>query len=351
MNRLVIIGNGFDLAHGLPTKYSDFIEDYFIDAMKIFAEKREFSDTLLTMRYRSSVSLSSIPELDSLDKVLNFFEVEKHYVVIVYHSHFFKSLTSKIGELNWVDVENEYFEALNGCRNKPNHFFDFEAVDKLNIEFDCIKRLLEKYLTKVVKNNINAINPNRYSKVFSDFIFKKEVLLKKLDGDILPNNIHILNFNYTSFIERSLDGIRDIPIDINYIHGILNYSENPIIFGFGDEFNKDYKDFEDQKNNSLFKHIKSFGYFKTTNYHDLIRFVESDDYQVYIVGHSCGLSDRIMLKEIFENVKCKSIKIFYYQKPDNTNDYVEKTMEISRHFEDKGLMRKKIVPFPLSNKM
>ncbi len=29
MNRLIIIGNGFDLAHGLPTSYRDFIEDYW----------------------------------------------------------------------------------------------------------------------------------------------------------------------------------------------------------------------------------------------------------------------------------------------------------------------------------
>ena len=29
MNRLVIIGNGFDLAHGLPTGYCDFIDWYW----------------------------------------------------------------------------------------------------------------------------------------------------------------------------------------------------------------------------------------------------------------------------------------------------------------------------------
>ena len=29
MNRLIIIGNGFDLAHGLPTSYKDFIDDFW----------------------------------------------------------------------------------------------------------------------------------------------------------------------------------------------------------------------------------------------------------------------------------------------------------------------------------
>ena len=29
MNRLVLIGNGFDLAHGLKTSYKDFIDWYW----------------------------------------------------------------------------------------------------------------------------------------------------------------------------------------------------------------------------------------------------------------------------------------------------------------------------------
>lgn len=31
MNRIILIGNGFDLAHGLPTGYVDFINHYWDD--------------------------------------------------------------------------------------------------------------------------------------------------------------------------------------------------------------------------------------------------------------------------------------------------------------------------------
>ncbi len=55
-----------------------------------------------------------------------------------------------------------------------------------------------------------------------------------------------------------------------------------------------------------------------------------------------------MLNQIFEHQNCKSIKIFYHKKNETINDYTEKTYEISRHFKDKGIMRKKIVPFDLS---
>ena len=34
MNRIILIGNGFDLAHGLPTNYADFIRRYNI-ALKL----------------------------------------------------------------------------------------------------------------------------------------------------------------------------------------------------------------------------------------------------------------------------------------------------------------------------
>ena len=38
MNRIILIGNGFDLAHGLPTSYKDFINWYWnkwIERLKV----------------------------------------------------------------------------------------------------------------------------------------------------------------------------------------------------------------------------------------------------------------------------------------------------------------------------
>ena len=65
------------------------------------------------------------------------------------------------------------------------------------------------------------------------------------------------------------------------------------------------------------------------------------------MGHSCGLSDRILLNSIFEHNNCNKIQIFYYQKNKDYTDYFEKTQEISRHFKSnfKSRMRNSIVPF------
>jgi hypothetical protein len=48
MNRIILIGNGFDLAHGLKTSYRDFIDDFW-DKKKeeVIAglKKNEFNDS------------------------------------------------------------------------------------------------------------------------------------------------------------------------------------------------------------------------------------------------------------------------------------------------------------------
>ena len=77
--------------------------------------------------------------------------------------------------------------------------------------------------------------------------------------------------------------------------------------------------------------LNPFWYFQTSNYHDLVRFIESNIFQVFILGHSCGLSDRTMLNMIFEHDHCKSIKLFYHERSDGSNNFTEVTEEISRH--------------------
>jgi len=149
--------------------------------------------------------------------------------------------------------------------------------------------------------------------------------------------------NYASFC-KDVPG-NEYKFAINYIHCCLNDNKNPIIFGFGDELDPAYKNIEELQIKGSLKYIKSFWYFKTNMYHDLIRFIESGDFQVYIIGHSCGLSDRTLLSMIFEHEKCKSIKIFHYTDIHGENNFTELTQNISRQFTNKIMMRKKIVPY------
>ncbi len=119
---------------------------------------------------------------------------------------------------------------------------------------------------------------------------------------------------------------------------------NPIIFGYGDESDPQYQQIEDSGENVFLEHIKSFSYFKTDNYNRLISFIDSDIFDTCIVGHSCGLSDRILLNTIFEHQNCRKVEIFYHKLNDGSDNFTEITQEISRHFkpQNKGLMRRRV---------
>ena len=350
MNRLIIIGNGFDLAHKLKTSYCDFILDYLSNSINQFLQSGNSTDPLLEIRYKYAGNTFRNAPLSTLQTALNDLQSLKGNECsgVNIKSNFLKDTLERILKVNWVDLENDYFDQLLSLKGTSG--FEFERVKNLNNEFQFLKIQLEQYLIRHQEESKSAFS-KEFTSIFCEPILKQDIVTINIKNQ-LPQKILILNFNYTSTLEKYKNECEEIiPTGLNYIHGELASTSNPIIFGFGDEFNKNYLQFEDLKNKELLKHIKSFGYFKTSNYHNLIRFTDADIFQVYILGHSLGLSDRTMLKQIFEHQKCVSIKIFFHQIDKDHNDYTDKTFDISSHFEDKGIMRKKIVPFNLSYQM
>ncbi|WP_333877814.1 AbiH family protein, partial [Flavobacterium sp.] len=66
MNRLVIIGNGFDLAHGLPTSYKDFIDDFWGNL------KNNHQDELIKKFVSINDSYTGIFEFENIDSYGSF---------------------------------------------------------------------------------------------------------------------------------------------------------------------------------------------------------------------------------------------------------------------------------------
>jgi len=89
--------------------------------------------------------------------------------------------------------------------------------------------------------------------------------------------------------------------------------------------------------------MKSIKYLQARKYRELLDFIDSDYYQIFIMGHSCGISDRTLLNKLFEHKNCKSIKPFYHQKEDGTDNFTDLTINISRNFNDKSLFRERVV--------
>ena len=168
-------------------------------------------------------------------------------------------------------------------------------------------------------------------------------------GDI-TQSVHVLNFNYTSTARKYLESNyilqSDREVHINDIHGRLNDAQNPMIFGYGDETGEVHKTIENFNENELTRNMKSFHYLLSSNYQALFDFIESGTFSVSIMGHSCGLSDRVLLSNIFQHKNLKKIQQYYHKIDDKQNDFFTKTQNISRHFDSnsKHSMRYKIVP-------
>lgn len=178
-------------------------------------------------------------------------------------------------------------------------FVDFELDQEEDVQYTLCDTNDEKRMLFIEKN-------------IGSESFKK--------NHLVPYTL-ILNFNYTQTAEKlyAKNSINEV---IN-IHGELNNENNPIIFGYGDELDDDYERIERLQNNDFLENIKSIRYHKTRNYRKLLEFVALGPYQVFIMGHSCGNSDRTLLNTLFEHDNCLSIKVFYRQYEDGTDNYID----------------------------
>lgn len=379
MNRLILVGNGFDLAKGLKSGYKDFIDWMWINIVNTMIEKKSFSikdDMVTTNSNLLFVEAKKVSDYETCQKFIS-----ENHISINYNNEFFKTI-SKQAYSNWVDIETEYFNEIKNILLKEKEEAQ-KSIEKLNANFEKIKLELENYLNSQLADfDPNDFDFTNLSESFNllDFTskgvdeFEKEYEPKmNLDeknlfysqknkiklGDYFycktatpPKNVLFLNFNYTDLIPKlikeikinawKLDDWANSKMEYIYIHGELSKERNPIIFGYGDENDEIQSKIEKQGGDFL-NNIKTINYLKTPNYKKVLSFLDSNNYQVFIMGHSCGLSDKTLLKTIFEHPNCISIRPFYYIDKKGNNNYDDIVKNIYRTFTDKALMRDKVV--------
>lgn len=424
MNRIVLIGNGFDLAHGLPTGYVDFINNYWDDfsyhvlngyarhllryfgVAPIKSYSDNFADLKVINKGRDEIIKFTVTdnEQNAFNEWCRFIndynQVERftESLLLTFKNLFWKHISAQASLENWVDIENEYFQSLNRLIHHDK-YLDYRSAKELNIDFHSIQNLLIEYLRNIQEEKISdelfneeinkiifePISRQDISKGGED-LFWNDILyqVSTFSGGIIvnelenlrrdpkykmlrqekayraimndkfdighwtkflqPNRILLLNFNYTNTARKLyVKSDNTIKCELIHIHGELDNSDNPIIFGYGDEMHEDYKKIVNLNNNAYLENIKSIRYLETDNYRRLLGLIDSAPYQIYIMGHSCGNSDRTLLNTLFEHKNCLSIKPYYYQKDDGTDNYIDIVQNISRDFKDMTLMRDRVV--------
>lgn len=214
--------------------------------------------------------------------------------------------------------------------------------DRLNYRGNEWEHLVVAYNEIYESRGYYADFIERFCKEHSDVSQLRELdyINELCPGFLLPDNILLLNFNYTSTADLYLP--MSDRFQVNHIHGSLSNPQG-VIFGYGDEHDDEYQPLMKKNDNEYLRHIKSFRYLEAANYRKMLSFIEMDTYQVCIMGHSCGISDRTLLKTLFEHKNCVSIKPYYHQKDAEKDDYWDIVCNIARNISDPSLMRDRVV--------
>jgi hypothetical protein len=395
MNRIILIGNGFDKASHLNTGYDDFLLWYFksIFTGKLKGEetkgKDQYKDPLLRVEYIQGESLSFFAEtLNGLRnfeefKGLKFFYIqgfsdgnpEPNHARINLSSEFFKNLL--LGK-TWGEIESEYFKALYRIKVKVydlNQPYSYEhkrkeAIERLNKEFEFIRKTFSRYIKEVdeqidlVKESAKKFKSNFIFKcldipndgLLDDYFYDKDKIVSEgkeelIEVDTMNRNLEkvvFVNFNYTTNLIKQLikyRGDKGFDFDLNEIriHGnITDDDERGIIFGYGDDTAKEYREIEQDGNNEYLRFMKSTQYFHDDKYKQIVSYINDDRFELFVAGHSLSLSDRVLLKTIVEHENCRLIRFFHRG---NYEDYRTLVGAMTRHFDDKIKMRSKFLPY------
>lgn len=393
MNRIVLIGNGFDLAHGLKTRYEDFINWYCDQRVYGFVGNLSdiSSDILCSFQdlrhqvwnvnaFANGFNLNHAKGKDIVDHLIK----NKEFFKITM-SPFFENIYKSIETKGWVDIENEYYDLLKKYAIKESAT---DNLHELNIQLQYVQSRLTEYLIgcqqganiiseivekiyapikmsdisiegqsniiehiqkwwliqndNVLQEKANRYHDNSLIEGLKSYKYNLEHNIYNMEYPrlfMLPDVIMLLNFNYTNTTDMYSNNMVSF---VNHIHGVLDKPES-MIFGYGDELDDNFKKLLDANENECLRNVKSIKYQESDNYRNVLAFIESAPFQVCIMGHSCGNSDRTLLNTLFEHKNCISIKPYYYIKQDGTDNYLELVQNISRNFTDMKLMRDRVV--------
>lgn len=254
--KLFIIGNGFDLGHGLHTKYEDF-RNY------LMMKNPSVVDTLQTMFWGAQNELWS-------------------------------DFETNLGKLDGTTINEEIFSR----RQEFNNEFDYDALDD-----DHITRFLESEyynplmkLNKLVKDWISTVDVSNL-----DFILEY--------ANLLNSDAEYVNFNYTLTLEK----VYGIPkTHVFHIHGsvddepVMGHSKedellesskrdntgNELDAMFHESFDRLFRNFYDVSTKDTEYFLREMEYF-------VLPYAE-DTSSITVIGHSLGRADLPYFRKLVE---------------------------------------------------
>lgn len=349
MEQLIILGNGFDLANCLPSKYCDFYDSRYkkplTDEIDNYMEWIKHNDNI-----NEYYDTESLKDINIWDIIFYYYETVK--------------------DKPWTDVEktihkyleNIYFACIHKEKTNPYHvktseadykqeFKNYRAIIRLlslklglkETNYSCIDQgwqlseseqqesrwaIFKEQILKDLycfENSFanylrGAVNRKGY-KEFANSLLKD--IIQRYDESGKNHNMplkslktSVLSFNYTGL--KEFDKSNSIPI-VNYrnVHGKLSGKERTI-FGIDLDNLKQRENISGLHNSSLFLDFtKTFRTLKLTSSYGVERLFSKNVDRIKFYGHGLGEADYSYFMSIFDAIDLYSndtILIFFYNK-------------------------------------
>lgn len=310
---ILIIGNGFDLAHELPTGYNEFLDTMI--CVRDFTVL--WNQELPTVAYSEGLTGDKKEILISFCQSINedVYHELKNIASKSFWIRYFNSTRENQGK-TWMDFEHGIEEFMKDLYKEKRNSVDKTPKNTIN------NRILRSHLKNIGFFANNKSYEDLYIELIDDlnriiralsvymdcYIGSKTKSLEKKTYITSINADKLLSFNYT----RTYTELYGIPGEICYIHGKADASktDNSMVLGFDDHYLIDSE--------TIFDLVPFEKYYqriiKNTD-SSYIRWLKEakenkDEVHIYIYGHSLSLSDGDVIKEFFLLNNAK--KVIYY---------------------------------------
>lgn len=389
-NTILLIGNGFDLYHHLPTRYTDFLTfaEKWGDFKQIFDSYRDTDGNVKQDGIDPSVEFEvrldpygrlsdeTVEDFANHAICYNFDHLQylnENLSNNVWIEYFTKTEYKKVG---WIDFEREMEQVLlcveeyytkeifkyNGKvpnillpkrmssiflwfgkkAKPPFRNLNSSMVHNDDMEIEILKKQ-KIALLDAMKNEMNVLNQCLYF-YLAEFVSRiKSNLYSEQVKEL--ENVYLLNFNYT-YTYHNIYGKHKL-IEHHPIHGDLR--GNDLVLGISDDFyeNLDYIYFQ-----KYFQRIQK----KTGSYYkrwipQVLETMDDSPATVHIIGHSLDKTDRGILKDIFNARYIERIYIYYHNQSAYESQVINLIEMLGRDFVIEQTAEERIEFVQLQNPM
>lgn len=274
---ILLIGNGFDLEHDLPTSYKNFLDFcmmvkhiYTLDIneknyKKKYLDKWDMNNSIKARLFESFQNRKREMIPSEVGRYITKTTVEDKILTELYsyieHNtwlEYFYTCSSNMGD-NWIDLESEIARVIKALENAREKLISGDSIQSVESEDGKVLMTLLKAAKGNLKSSYRSVADidsftdflnSELEKLIrtleiyiAEFIDKMEVTKRSSDiEEIYPDKV--LSFNYSNTYKRLYE--RYEGIEYSYIHGKADINKNVatcnLVLGIDEYLEKDEKD-------------------------------------------------------------------------------------------------------------